>query len=61
MNDPSEPHRIQLELRIDGTAPTGHVCVAGSGQPRAFSGWVGLVRAVEELVTETRETAGSAT
>ena len=45
---------IQLELRIDGTAPTGHASVHDE-DPRAFSGWVGLVRVVEELVIENSE------
>jgi hypothetical protein len=44
-------HCVQIELRFDGPAPTGNVRVA-DGVPRAFSGWVGLVCAVEELVTE---------
>jgi hypothetical protein len=42
-------HRLHLELRLDGAAPTGQVCPDG-GAPRAFSGWVGLVRVVDELV-----------
>jgi hypothetical protein len=49
-----EPVTIHLELRIDGAAPIGHASVEG-GDPRAFSGWVGLVRTVEELVDEDRE------
>ena len=47
-------HSVHVELRFDGTAPTGNVRLA-DGEPRAFSGWVGLVRVVEELVTENRE------
>jgi hypothetical protein len=42
---------IQLELHIDGAAPIGHASV-DDGDPRAFSGWVGLVHAVEELLDE---------
>ena len=53
MNIPGPPHSIHLELRIDGTAPTGHASVVG-GEPRPFSGWVGLVCTVEELVNEDR-------
>ena len=41
---------LHLELRFDGAAPTGHVRLQDSGDVRAFSGWMGLVRAVEELV-----------
>ena len=48
---PTDHHSLCVELRFDGAAPTGHVRVTG-GEPRAFSGWVGLVSAVEELVTE---------
>jgi hypothetical protein len=47
------PTTILLELRIDGAAPTGHASLEGS-DPRAFSGWVGLVRTVEELLNEDR-------
>jgi hypothetical protein len=45
------PLSILLEVRIDGTAPTGHASLDG-GEPHTFSGWVGLVRAVEELLNE---------
>ena len=54
MNAPDEVHSLRLVLRFDGAAPTGHVCPDG-GVPREFSGWVGLVRAVEELVTDDDE------
>jgi hypothetical protein len=60
MNIPSEFHSIHLELRLDGAAPTGHASREG-GEPRAFSGWVGLVSVVEDLVTETTEPIRSAT
>lgn len=60
MTTPGPAHRIHLELRFDGSAPTGHVWSDDGGDPRAFSGWVGLVCAVEELVTETREPTRSA-
>jgi len=59
MNSRGETHTLHLELRLDGEAPTGHARLAG-GQPRPFSGWMGLVRAVEELITEDREPAKSA-
>jgi hypothetical protein len=51
MNVPGEYHTLHIELRFDGAAPTGNARLA-DGEPRAFSGWVGLVCAVEELVTE---------
>lgn len=51
MNASGEIHSIQLELRLDGTALTGHASVPGD-VPREFSGWVGLVRVVEDLINE---------
>ncbi len=54
MSTPGQVHCIHLELRFDGSAPIGHVWSDDGGDPRTFSGWVGLVCAVEELVTETR-------
>ncbi|MDA0180362.1 hypothetical protein OJ997_08645 [Solirubrobacter phytolaccae] len=50
MTDPS--HSIHLELHFDGAALTGHVRDEDGGDPRAFSGWVGLVRAIEDLIHE---------
>jgi hypothetical protein len=49
LTNPSDHHSVHVELRFDGAAPTGQVRLA-DGEPRAFSGWVGLVCAVEELV-----------
>jgi hypothetical protein len=51
MTTPGQVHQIHLELRFDGAAPTGQIRLGASDDPRAFSGWVGLVCAVEELVT----------
>ncbi len=51
MSTPGPPHTLHVELRFDGAAPTGHVRVPGE-EPHAFSGWMGLVAAVEGLVTE---------
>lgn len=45
-----ETHEIHLELRLDGPAPTGHARLGG-GDPRPFSGWMGLVCTVETLIT----------
>ncbi len=58
MNGADEFHRIQLELRFDGTAPTGRVCLSG-GDPRGFSGWVGLISVVEELIHDEPSAARS--
>jgi hypothetical protein len=58
-----QTHEIHLELRLDGPAPTGLARLAG-GEARPFSGWIGLVSAVETLITAEREpaspTSGSA-
>jgi hypothetical protein len=51
-----ETHEIHLELRLDGAAPTGRARLAG-GEPRPFSGWIGLVCTVETLITAEREPA----
>jgi hypothetical protein len=59
MNAPGETHTIQLELRLDGTALTGEARVPGD-LPRAFSGWVGLVRVVEDLINEPVSTSEAA-
>ena len=48
----NDSYNLHLELRFDGAAPTGHVRLPDGGDERAFSGWIGLVRAVEELVDE---------
>jgi len=49
-------HEIHLELHLDGTAPTGSARLA-DGDEHPFSGWIGLVSAVEALITADREPA----
>jgi hypothetical protein len=39
---------IQIELRLDGSMPAG-VVVGPSGAARDFTGWVGLMSAVDAL------------
>jgi len=51
MNASGGTHSIQLELRLDGNALTGQASTPGD-TPREFSGWVGLVRVVEDLINE---------
>ena len=51
----SETFNLHLELRFDGAAPTGHARLQDGDEPRAFSGWVGLVCVVEALINESRE------
>jgi hypothetical protein len=55
----NEFYSLHLELRYDGAAPTGQVRL-DDGEPHPFSGWVGLVCAVEDLVAETPEPIRSA-
>jgi hypothetical protein len=45
---------IQVELWLDGSMPTGVATVAG-GPAREFTGWVGLMSAVDALAAD-RET-----
>jgi hypothetical protein len=52
--DPGTAHHsqpIHIELRLDGSSPTGRA-TAASGETRTFSGWLGLVSAVDALVAE---------
>ncbi|MFZ0090990.1 MAG: hypothetical protein WAL63_15900 [Solirubrobacteraceae bacterium] len=50
----SPAHVVRLELRLDGDSPTG--CAIGTGEEaRRFAGWLGLINAVEALVTGERE------
>jgi hypothetical protein len=45
---------IQVELWLDGSMPTGVATLAG-GAAREFTGWVGLMSAVDALAAD-RET-----
>ncbi|MDX6666068.1 MAG: hypothetical protein QOG68_2274 [Solirubrobacteraceae bacterium] len=40
---------VTIELTLDGTAPMGHATIDG-GATVTFSGWMGLVAAVDGLV-----------
>jgi hypothetical protein len=40
---------IRLELRLEGDSPNGRASAAGE-EPRAFSGWIGLVSALDLLL-----------
>lgn len=46
---------IRLELRTDGEAIEGRVSAAGETQE--FSGWIGLVAAIDALVENARQDA----
>lgn len=45
----AESDLIRIELRLDGPLPTGHA-TAVDGGTRSFTGWVGLMSAVDALV-----------
>ena len=42
---------ITIELSLDGDAPAGHACLDG-GVVKEFSGWIGLVAALDEIVND---------
>ena len=46
---------IQIELRLDGSMPAG-IATGPAGPARHFTGWTGLIAAVDAL-TERRATA----
>jgi hypothetical protein len=49
--------RIQIELELHGTPPSGSATVAG-GEPRPFVGYMGLMAAVLELVRDGEREQG---
>ncbi|MCW3016118.1 MAG: hypothetical protein JWO02_3210 [Solirubrobacterales bacterium] len=49
---------IQIELRLDGSMPAG-IATAPGGAARGFTGWMGLMSAVDALSSGNgNETAG---
>ncbi|MGI8506498.1 MAG: hypothetical protein ACR2MK_06765 [Solirubrobacteraceae bacterium] len=47
-------HEVRLELWLDGDSPTGRAIAHGEPE-RRFTGWLGLVAAVEALVDGGRD------
>ena len=49
---------IAIDVRVDGDQITGH---AGDGkdEPRPFSGWLGLIGALDRLLVDRGGTGGS--
>ena len=45
---------ISLELNLDGEALSG-LATDGNGARREFTGWIGLIAALEALITPNRE------
>jgi len=48
---------IQIELRLDGSLPTGFA-MRPDGGTRAFTGWVGLMSAVDALTDDGSSMTG---
>ena len=48
---------IHIELRLDGSSPTGRATTA-NGETRTFSGWLGLVSAVDALAGDDASEQG---
>ena len=44
---------IELDVRVDGDEISGHAC-KGDGKPKPFSGWLGLIGVLDELLTTPR-------
>jgi hypothetical protein len=52
--------KVQLELHASGDALTGAI-TSGGGPPVQFSGWIGLVAAIDDLVENEKRVADSVT
>ena len=50
--------RIAIDVRVDGDQITGHAG-DGTGEPRPFSGWLGLIGALDRLLVDRDGTGGS--
>jgi hypothetical protein len=48
---------IRIELQLDGSSPTGRL-TDGRGRARDFTGWVGLMSAVDALAAPDSEPSG---
>ena len=55
--DGGEARVMHIELRLNGSLPAGTVAGPG-GATREFTGWVGLMSAVDALDTPDLTTAG---
>lgn len=45
---------IQLEVNADGDSVTGHATAGDTTDPIAFSGWLGLISALDSLIEQQR-------
>lgn len=45
---------IRMELSVDGGLPTGRAS-DDSGRVKDFTGWLGLVAAIDELLSRTED------
>jgi hypothetical protein len=55
----SEATTIRMELRLDGDLPTGRAS-DDSGRVREFAGWLGLVAAIDELLSPESDRGAAA-
>jgi hypothetical protein len=46
---------IAIDVRVDGDQITGHAG-DGAGEPRPFSGWLGLIGALDRLLVDRHST-----
>ncbi|HET6510435.1 MAG TPA: hypothetical protein VFG42_26810 [Baekduia sp.] len=55
-HDDDQPRtlHIGLDLRLDGEVVEGRATADGSGPAREFSGWVGLLAALDALTAEAQ-------
>jgi hypothetical protein len=51
------PTTICMELRLEGEMPTGRAS-DDHGHVKHFAGWLGLVAAIDELLSGEKERAG---
>jgi hypothetical protein len=48
-----QTRHIAIDVRVDGDAISGHAG-DGTGQPKPFSGWVGLIGALDGFIRAPR-------
>ena len=50
----AETKHIAIDVLLDGDEISGRAC-DGTGQPKAFQGWLGLLAALDGLLANTDE------
>lgn len=54
----AQTRHIAIDVRIDGEEISGEAG-DGMGQPTPFSGWLGLIGALDELITTSHSTGAT--